>query len=180
MIFGLYAPYLAVKPFQPTPQAISNANSQSLANTQRVVEQKPGVVGKQLQPSTADAPAPVVEQVTSISRAPVEIGQSTPAAVTSQTSQPVAIAAPPSSVRPSFDCQLAASSVEKLICSSPTLARLDSELAAAFAASLKRAQDSTLARQSQRDWLRQQRDVCDSPSCLENVYLSRITSLSTQ
>lgn len=173
ILFGIYVPYLVVTPFQPNYVANSNSPAQ---NVRQQSPELPRIVSVS---SSAPATVSVMKDTTS-SIAPTEGNQSTPAAAELQSSQPAASSPSPASPGPSFDCQRAASQVEKTICSSPVLARLDSELAVAFASALQRTQDPTLARQAQRDWLRNQRNSCDSPSCLENVYTSRIASLNAQ
>lgn len=80
---------------------------------------------------------------------------------------------------PSFDCSRGASAIEQVICSDPTLARLDRAMSDNYRAML--ASDiGDGARQdlksTQRAWIRQ-RDRCTDRSCLVDVYRTRIDAI---
>jgi len=77
----------------------------------------------------------------------------------------------------SFDCGKAASHAERLICSSPRLSELDTRLAQAYQAALARDPHPGNVRASQRSWLRQVRDQCQSAPCLTQAYQQRIAAL---
>lgn len=69
----------------------------------------------------------------------------------------------------SFDCRVASTSVEKSICESPSLNRLDEELANLYGRlNSAAANDSERAsiRDRQRKWLREDRNACRSTSCI--------------
>ncbi len=85
---------------------------------------------------------------------------------------------------PSFDCNLAASDVEKLICNSPELSRLDADLTQAYKAYLDSlGSDQPVARQSaplaQRRWLAG-RNQCVDVDCIRTAYNGRISTLRAQ
>jgi uncharacterized protein YecT (DUF1311 family) len=85
----------------------------------------------------------------------------------------------------SFDCNLARSDIEQVICSSRDLARLDRRLAEAYADKLIWAEDDAKRqglRQQQRAWLRLRDASCrtvriNAVACLMPVYQQRIKEL---
>lgn len=87
----------------------------------------------------------------------------------------------------SFDCVLARSDIEQVICSSRDLARLDRRLAEAYADKLIWAEDDAKRqslRQQQRAWLRMRDTSCGAArmsmvACLMPVYQKRITELES-
>ena len=86
----------------------------------------------------------------------------------------------------SFDCMLARSDIEQVICSSRDLSRLDRRLAEAYADKLTWAEDDAKRqelRQQQRAWLRMRDTSCltarmNIVACLMPVYQKRIKELS--
>ena len=90
----------------------------------------------------------------------------------------------------SFDCAKAQEPVDRAICASPNLRLLDSELATAFAAALKRdAPNADAIRQAQRSWARNRAtclarahpggDVATSAEqCLATAYADRLAVLA--
>jgi uncharacterized protein YecT (DUF1311 family) len=85
----------------------------------------------------------------------------------------------------SFECASARSDVERTICSSRDLARLDRRLGEAYANKMVWAADEAHAkalREQQRAWLRQRDGSCRGPStakCLTQVYEKRIKALES-
>jgi uncharacterized protein YecT (DUF1311 family) len=85
----------------------------------------------------------------------------------------------------SFDCALARSDIEQVICSSRDLARLDRRLSEAYADKLMWAEDDAKRqglREKQRAWLRLRDTTCHAArmsivSCLMPIYQSRIKAL---
>ena len=73
----------------------------------------------------------------------------------------------------SFDCAKAGTKVEKLICSTPSLSELDSDLADIYKDALRK--DSSL-RQQQLSWIKE-RNKCNDASCLESSYKDRLDDL---
>jgi uncharacterized protein/heat shock protein HslJ len=90
---------------------------------------------------------------------------------------------PPAS--PSFDCEKAESSAEKLVCETPELARLDRELADVWEQAIARWPEEEIRRQhaTQRGWIKGQ-DECwkadDLGECVAYVYRTRILELRIQ
>lgn len=76
----------------------------------------------------------------------------------------------------SFDCARASTAVERTVCASPHLSRLDEELAASFRDMLGRVANPAALRERQRDWLTE-RDACPDDACLERLYARRIAAL---
>lgn len=81
------------------------------------------------------------------------------------------VSTPQSLIAASFNCSKAATEVEYLICGSHRLSALDSEMAKLYRA-LRSRNDSI--RQGQRDWLRRERNTCESHDCLLGKYNERI------
>ena len=77
----------------------------------------------------------------------------------------------------SFDCAKASSHLEKAICASPTLSKLDSELADAYGVAALTHADAESLKSDQRAWLRETRNKCADEACLETVYKQRIVAL---
>jgi TonB family protein len=81
--------------------------------------------------------------------------------------------------RPSFDCSLARTIVEKLICSDEQLSALDRRMADLYRDRIRRALDPIAARSEQIQWLTQFRNLCTTKQCLVEHYQRRIAELST-
>lgn len=86
----------------------------------------------------------------------------------------------------SFDCAKAASKVERQICDTPALSRLDDELAEIYGRALKLADDKDELMREQRRWLQARNRKCESTSgpnmlleknCLVRSYQNRIERL---
>jgi glucose/arabinose dehydrogenase/uncharacterized protein YecT (DUF1311 family) len=77
----------------------------------------------------------------------------------------------------SFDCSRARTSTEKLVCSDPTLSRLDEQLDDACRSAQRRVASRPALRDAQRSWLSNRRDVCNDAPCLRAAYLARIDAL---
>lgn len=96
------------------------------------------------------------------------------------TSMPAsAVATAPATLGPSFDCKVAANSVEKLICQTPLLGRLDAALAKNYrnimAAEIGDGAQSDL-QSTQRQWIRV-RNECADAACVEAAYRSRLDAI---
>lgn len=77
----------------------------------------------------------------------------------------------------SFDCTAARTGVEKMICKSPRLSKLDDELHATYQEARKVVEDAASLRQAQVRWIQSTRDACASKDCVEGAYLLRIESI---
>jgi hypothetical protein len=77
---------------------------------------------------------------------------------------------------PSFDCSKATSVQELLICKSPSLSSLDSEIDRLYRASLDN--DEAKTRSSQLRWLRSKRSACGTPEELEVAMKKRVSALN--
>lgn len=98
------------------------------------------------------------------------------------------LAAPGALAAPNFDCTQASDPIEKTICSDPKLSEMDRKLAARYRADLSKlsAEAQVEVRDSQRQWLKYVRTVCDTTvlpkelvfrpteTCLEEAYQDRI------
>ncbi|MBF0098188.1 MAG: hypothetical protein HQM04_14910 [Magnetococcales bacterium] len=81
------------------------------------------------------------------------------------------------SIKASFDCSKAVSSVEKMICSDGELAGLDEQLGRLYKQSLHQGKDKEVQKEQQIQWLRQVRNKCSTVVCLNDAYRSRIRAL---
>jgi uncharacterized protein len=77
----------------------------------------------------------------------------------------------------SFDCGKAASEVEKLICGNEELSRLDESLNKTYLEALKRPDIRKQMIESQRQWLKNERNACKDAECLKKAYQTRIKEL---
>jgi uncharacterized protein YecT (DUF1311 family) len=82
-----------------------------------------------------------------------------------------------SEISPSFNCTLAKLIVERLICSNPSLAHLDVEMADAYSRLWAISNDREPLRAAQLAWLSQTRNVCSTIECLTQIYTERIREL---
>ena len=79
----------------------------------------------------------------------------------------------------SFDCEKAATEVEKAICSDKTLSILDEFLALTYKKALSRSSHKDALKASQRNWLISKRNTCENEDiCLNTEYYSRILELT--
>jgi uncharacterized protein len=77
----------------------------------------------------------------------------------------------------SFDCAKASTKVEKLICSDSELSKLDEDLSKAYQQSLERSDVKKGATVSQRQWLKNERNICQNAECIKTAYERRIKEL---
>ncbi|MGZ5050952.1 MAG: lysozyme inhibitor LprI family protein [Methylobacter sp.] len=73
----------------------------------------------------------------------------------------------------SFDCSKASTTVEKNICSSQELSRLDEKLTMAYQQALRLTSNKELLRHQQLEWLTLIRNTCRDSKCLETAYVER-------
>jgi uncharacterized protein len=78
----------------------------------------------------------------------------------------------------SFDCVKAGTKVEKLICENRIVSSLDENVDLAYLRALERADDRQKVTQEQRDWLKNDRNVCPDTDCLLHSYASREEELN--
>ena len=74
----------------------------------------------------------------------------------------------------SFDCSKAGTAIEKTICNTPTLDKLDSDLGATYKEALRK--DGSI-KQDQQAWIKE-RNKCSNTNCLEEAYKTRIADLT--
>lgn len=77
----------------------------------------------------------------------------------------------------SFDCGKAASKTERLICGDDALSKLDEDLNKAYLHSLERNDVKQQATESQRQWLKKERNICQNAECIKAAYETRIKEL---
>lgn len=73
----------------------------------------------------------------------------------------------------SFNCGKAATRVEGLICGNSEASRVDEDVQLAYLRALERTDDRQKVMQSQRNWLKNIRNVCTDTDCLYKVYVNR-------
>jgi uncharacterized protein len=82
---------------------------------------------------------------------------------------------------PGFNCTYAKSLAEKLICTTPELAKLDRQLAELYENTRYQGGiDAKALRKSEDKWLQENRDVCTDVPCIERAYAQRIDLLTEQ
>ncbi|MCY0910315.1 lysozyme inhibitor LprI family protein [Massilia antarctica] len=74
----------------------------------------------------------------------------------------------------SFDCALAATTVEKTICADDQLSLLDSQLAQSYMEAKSSSSSADLLKSEQRAWLATVRNKCADAECLRQAYTVRI------
>lgn len=86
----------------------------------------------------------------------------------------------PSAIAASFDCQKAASAVEKLICKDAATSSQDEKLHQAYQSALSAVAPSSKKAliEEQRHWISYTRDVCQDEACLQQAYTARIAVLA--
>ncbi len=118
----------------------------------------------------ADTPAPAPTPAAAPAPAPAAAPAPAPAPA-------VAAATPPEPVKPSFDCTKASNKVEKMICGSPDLARLDVQLVDAYRKANANSADPAKLKSEQIAWIKQSR-ACADEACVAQAYRARIAELS--
>lgn len=121
-------------------------------------------------PAAAPAVAPAPAPAPALAPAPATAPAAAPAPA-------VAAATPPEPVKPSFDCAKASNKVEKMICGSPDLARLDLQLVDAYRKAIASSADQAKLKSEQIAWIKQSR-ACADEACVAQAYRARIAELS--
>lgn len=78
----------------------------------------------------------------------------------------------------SFDCTKASSSLEKTICSTPSLSALDDQLAQAYKDARSRSSNPDQLKATQVDWIKSVRLCQSEVACIEKAYKTRISELA--
>lgn len=91
---------------------------------------------------------------------------------------PAPVSAAPAEIRPSFNCEKASSSAEKLICSDAELASLDVSLAEAYKQHLAVSADKAASKKAQVAWIKDLNSTCSDVDCMKAEYQARISVLS--
>lgn len=145
----------------PAPVEADKTSDQVVAQQQAVTAPNPVQQPAVQEPAAPAAPAPAPE----VKEVPAT------AATASVTPEKTAIEA-------SFDCNKAASKIEKLICSSPETAAADKRLSAAYSAAKAKSSDINALKAQQVEWMKQERNACTDSSCLLKAVDDRIQKLS--
>jgi uncharacterized protein YecT (DUF1311 family) len=77
----------------------------------------------------------------------------------------------------SFDCAKAGTKVERIICDTPEISKLDDELAQSYKAALQDQTKAEQIRQAQKQWMKE-RDGCVVADCVKVSYRNRISALT--
>lgn len=74
----------------------------------------------------------------------------------------------------SFPCAKSTTDIERMICKSEKLSKLDDDLAVAFKSAAKVSSDATAIYLDQGAWLKKTRSACKDENCLQTEYEKRI------
>lgn len=80
-------------------------------------------------------------------------------------------------IAPSFNCQNASARVEKMICNSEELSKLDVQLSDVYKTALSADANKELIKQQQNNWRKNIRDACALDPCVKTAYKNRIAEL---
>ncbi|MDN0074458.1 hypothetical protein QU481_06055 [Crenobacter sp. SG2303] len=83
----------------------------------------------------------------------------------------------PMALAASFNCVQDTSPIEKLICTSPPVSKLDEQLAVAYENALETVNNPTVVQKSQIAWLKSVRKTCHDAACLAASYQQRLDEL---
>ncbi len=86
----------------------------------------------------------------------------------------------PVAVPAATDCSRAKTNTEKLLCSNSRLAEADQRMAFAFREAINRGVRPDVLMETQRAWMRDERDVCNDVDCMLNAYEARISDLENR
>lgn len=182
---GMFLLLLEIVPQQAFEKASTQAATEKAAPAADAQAEQAAAINRPSQPE------PSAEQVAARQAAldqgrPVAAPVATPAVVEEKpAAEPVAVVAPAAVTAPvekvvieaSFDCRKAASSIEKLICSSPETAAADKRLAGAYSEARAKASDANALKTDQKVWIAE-RNACADAGCLLRVTEERIQKLS--
>jgi len=79
----------------------------------------------------------------------------------------------------SFDCEKAATKVEKLICVNPEISSLDDDLGQVYQSTIAGANDEQKLRleANQKHWLKHTRNICKNDSCVKQAYITQLSAI---
>jgi uncharacterized protein len=72
-----------------------------------------------------------------------------------------------------FDCAKATNAAEHMVCNTPALSKMDSELGALYSQQLRIVKDKKALQSEQHRWIRKVRDACADVECLNAAYQRR-------
>ena len=78
---------------------------------------------------------------------------------------------------PSFDCSKASSNVEVAICSNKDLSEYDVSLSQNYKKWLQHSNDKEAEKRKQREWLKNERNICTDSVCIEKAYRKRLDEI---
>jgi uncharacterized protein len=80
----------------------------------------------------------------------------------------------------SFDCTKATLKVEKLVCDTPFISKLDDDLGKAYQEVSHKAnkEQKLLLATEQKYWLKNSRNLCTDENCVKQAYQSRLNTLA--
>jgi uncharacterized protein len=90
----------------------------------------------------------------------------------------IILVAPSVAIGTRLNCSKAGTSVEKSICASKTLSRLDEQLAKVYESVLSLGDHPDVVKNHQKAWLRNIRDTCQDEPSLQNAYEHRLAQLA--
>lgn len=124
-----------------------------------------------------DSNTPALNGLTAASGPNNVVAQPVAVQAAAEQQSPV-IAGSGSSIRASFDCVKATSSVEKMICSNQMLANEDVRMMSSYKAAMAASPDKAAVKSAQRAWMAQ-RNACTTLACVSRAYQARIKQLDS-
>ena len=134
-------------------------------------------------PDTVASTPPTVDQGVSAARQEQVPQEATAAPTSHEAVQSTAPPVPPpvvnvsAAIRPSFNCALATTVIEHLICKDQRLAGLDIQLSNVYKNAAAASADKNVLRAAQLRWLTNERNRCTTVECLSTNYEQRISTL---
>lgn len=76
----------------------------------------------------------------------------------------------------SFDCNLAKTNIENIICSEPEVSRLDEKLSSIYSHAMDKLKNTKDLKKDQLNWMKE-RDMCETKDCIIHAYTHRVDAI---
>jgi len=147
------------------------AKKEELAEKERATSAK---ASPPVPPAPASTPTEAPAAPASGTPAPAAPASATPAPAAPASGTPAI--AQTEAVKPSFDCNKASTTAEKLVCSNNELAKLDVQLSDRYKTARAKAKDGDKLKADQKSWIKLV-GQCKDESCVRQAYQMRLSQL---